>query len=291
MNLTVNKKLLRLLQWPQHLQPVYLDLKQLIWLQPATDAPKCKKQTSGIKRPMNAFMAWSQMKRHEIAEAEPDKRVNHRHVSKTLGKTWKNLSFEEKEPWILEADRLRKLHATEYPDYKYRPRMRNRQKGRNHNVRQCDKFPVKSCKKKTPPATSSLQTVENSDADVTIVYAEDMDKNSPVSPPLHDDMTPHHDDTNAISVNVDLDSICQLDLLPKCAIKMDNPDSLEYVMSGESVVNSTTDENKELDSVIMANLTEEVNAFLAREEVVERDVKWITLQNFTFNSDDPLREM
>lgn len=43
-------------------------------------------------------------------------------ISKSLGVRWKALSEEQKQPFIDEAERLRKLHSQEYPDYKYRPK-------------------------------------------------------------------------------------------------------------------------------------------------------------------------
>lgn len=43
-------------------------------------------------------------------------------ISKSLGVRWKALSEDEKQPYIDEAERLRKLHSQEYPDYKYRPK-------------------------------------------------------------------------------------------------------------------------------------------------------------------------
>lgn len=43
-------------------------------------------------------------------------------ISKSLGVRWKALSDEEKQPYLDEAERLRKLHSQEYPDYKYRPK-------------------------------------------------------------------------------------------------------------------------------------------------------------------------
>lgn len=43
-------------------------------------------------------------------------------ISKSLGVRWKALSEEEKQPYVEEAERLRRLHSQEYPDYKYRPK-------------------------------------------------------------------------------------------------------------------------------------------------------------------------
>jgi hypothetical protein len=73
---------------------------------------------------MNAFMVWSQIERRKIIEYQPD--IHNAEVSKSLGKRWKKLSQEEKRPFVEEAERLRRLHNLEYPDYKYKPRKRKR---------------------------------------------------------------------------------------------------------------------------------------------------------------------
>ncbi len=69
---------------------------------------------------MNAFMVFSHIERKKIIEYQPD--IHNAEISKNLGKKWKQLSEEGKQPYIQEAERLRLLHMKEYPDYKYQPR-------------------------------------------------------------------------------------------------------------------------------------------------------------------------
>ena len=92
---------------------------------PYTDATQFKRNgVHHVKRPMNAFMVWSQIERHKIIEDTPN--CNHAEISKLLGKRWRGLSQSERNPFIEEAERLRQLHMAEFPDYKYRPRKRGR---------------------------------------------------------------------------------------------------------------------------------------------------------------------
>ena len=90
---------------------------------PYTDATK-RQPVVHVKRPMNAFMVWSQIERHKIIEESPG--CNHAEISKLLGKRWRGLSQAERNPFIEEAERLRQLHMAEFPDYKYRPKKRPR---------------------------------------------------------------------------------------------------------------------------------------------------------------------
>lgn len=65
-------------------------------------------------------MVWSQLERMKIREVTPDK--HNAEISKELGRRWKLLPEEARQPYIEEAERLRILHQKEYPDYKYKPR-------------------------------------------------------------------------------------------------------------------------------------------------------------------------
>ena len=73
---------------------------------------------------MNAFMVWSQLERRKIINRNPDS--HNAEISKNLGKTWRTLSEEERQPFIDEAERLRLLHQKEYPDYKYKPKKKGK---------------------------------------------------------------------------------------------------------------------------------------------------------------------
>ena len=95
-----------------------------------------KHKLNHIKRPMNAFMVWSQLERRKIIEVTPDK--HNAEISKELGRRWKLLSEDLRQPYIDEAERLRILHQKEYPDYKYKPRKK-----------------AKTCASSTPTPTSS----------------------------------------------------------------------------------------------------------------------------------------
>ena len=90
--------------------------------------------TKHIKRPMNAFILWSQIERRKILsnQNQYSSNIHNAEISKMLGKRWKNdLTDKDREPFILEAERLRLLHMKEHPDYKYRPR--RKPKPMNHS--------------------------------------------------------------------------------------------------------------------------------------------------------------
>jgi len=92
---------------------------------PYSDVTQTRKHKKNhVKRPMNAFMRWSQLERRKIIEQNPD--AHNAEISKNLGKKWRALDETEKQEFINEAERLRQLHLKEYPDYKYKPKKKTK---------------------------------------------------------------------------------------------------------------------------------------------------------------------
>ncbi|XP_016953264.1 putative transcription factor SOX-14 [Drosophila biarmipes] len=121
---------------------------------PYSDATRTKKHSPGhIKRPMNAFMVWSQMERRKICERTPD--LHNAEISKELGRRWQLLSKDDKQPYIIEAEKLRKLHMIEYPNYKYRPQKKQtRSPGSLKQNQDAD-----SCEAKNDTPNNTLSTL------------------------------------------------------------------------------------------------------------------------------------
>ena len=69
-------------------------------------------------------MVWSQLERRKIISRFPDS--HNAEISKSLGRTWRGLTPEERRPFLEEADRLKMLHSREFPHYKYQPKKKSR---------------------------------------------------------------------------------------------------------------------------------------------------------------------
>ena len=121
---------------------------------PYSDATQCKKSTKHVKRPMNAFMVFSQIERRKISEVQPD--LHNAEISKQLGARWKRLTDADRRPYIEEAERLHDLHFQEYPDYKYRPRKKPRPVQKASTSRDEQRRKSSTGKKTRSTASSSL---------------------------------------------------------------------------------------------------------------------------------------
>lgn len=98
---------------------------QIVLPPPSISSQKKEAARPGhIKRPLNAFMIWSKIERRKITEATP--KLHNASVSKELGARWKLLSDQERQIYVVEAERMRLQHMRDHPDYKYKPQKRTK---------------------------------------------------------------------------------------------------------------------------------------------------------------------
>jgi len=115
----------------QHLNPLELNLD--FELSSSSNKRKAKGGVNDhVKRPMNAFMVWSQIERKKMADIYPD--MHNAEISRRLGKQWKLLSDAERRPFIVRSEKLREEHMRRYPDYKYRPKKKTTKDMKSSNV-------------------------------------------------------------------------------------------------------------------------------------------------------------
>ncbi|ULT79813.1 hypothetical protein L3Y34_010415 [Caenorhabditis briggsae] len=73
---------------------------------------------------MNPFMIWCRSKRGEMLKTQPGMKPSE--ISKQLGEGWRNMSDDEKRPFVDEAERLKMDHERNHPDYKYKPQKKQK---------------------------------------------------------------------------------------------------------------------------------------------------------------------
>jgi len=98
-------------------------------------SPEVTSTQNHIKRPLNAFILWSQKQRHRIALNNPQ--MPNSEISKRLGAEWRLLSQSEKDPFIEEAKKLKRQHELDHPNYKYV----QRRKRKVRNIRTASNAP------------------------------------------------------------------------------------------------------------------------------------------------------
>nr|XP_039271158.1 putative transcription factor SOX-14 [Styela clava] len=136
---------------------------------PSTSSQKKEAARPGhIKRPLNAFMVWSQIERHKITSKAP--KMHNAEISRNLGKRWRELEDSKKRPFIIEAERLRLQHMRDHPDYKYKPKKRTKSMSKKENEE------VENISK-----VARMHCDDNKESTIVVVTQHDTDANKTVT--------------------------------------------------------------------------------------------------------------
>jgi HMG (high mobility group) box len=103
-----------------HTSPALIDDSQPTLGPPAKKSHARKQPEGHIPRPRNAFILFRSdfvAQKKIPASVEPD----HRNISRIVGRIWKAMSDEARQPWIEAAKRERERHKRLYPQYRYAP--------------------------------------------------------------------------------------------------------------------------------------------------------------------------
>lgn len=83
-------------------KPHYIPLLSIVFIMKTTN------KSNKVPRPLNSYILFRVQKQREIVEQCPG--ANHRDISKITSKWWRELSPEEKQVYIDEAERLKQEH-------------------------------------------------------------------------------------------------------------------------------------------------------------------------------------
>jgi len=234
---------------------------------PYTDATQFKRNgVAHVKRPMNAFMVWSQIERHKIIEDTPN--CNHAEISKLLGKRWRGLSQSERNPFIEEAERLRQLHMAEFPDYKYRPRKRGRNRKSSESKRLSGDYELVSAVKEEVEVKQVKR--HSGDFDVGCHAMCDQTHQEPLPTPdpesLYEEMTMFHSKPPTAPTNSSLPPLPSLETSLAIDITLD---TAEFTNTLPEFSNFREDnpERSYLDMDYQITQLDEVNTVLHLNEV------------------------
>ena len=79
-----------------------------------------KRSATHVPRPRNAFILFRcDFVRQQMVPREVEK--DHRNLSRIAGIVWKEMSPEQRAPWVMMAQREKREHAERYPTYRYKP--------------------------------------------------------------------------------------------------------------------------------------------------------------------------
>ncbi|CAF1131997.1 unnamed protein product [Adineta ricciae] len=117
--------------------------------------PKKRVRPGHVKRPMNAFMVFSQIERRKMVQLAPH--LPNADISKCCGAKWKRMSLRERQPYMEESERLKHLHARQYPTYKYQPRKRNKTSQSTNSISHL--HPAAASSSSSPPPPSIMPTI------------------------------------------------------------------------------------------------------------------------------------
>ena len=96
--------------------------------------PHTKKQPTGhIPRPRNAFILFRcDFVRQKKIPTQVEK--DHRNISRIVGKIWRQMSDEQREPWVLMADGEKMAHSKLYPTFRFSTGGSNKKSKRGDDI-------------------------------------------------------------------------------------------------------------------------------------------------------------